>query len=488
MRDRRLAALLTVLGAAAPAACTLGNVNTDPVIGAFHYPIAGAISQDGNYLYVANSNFNLAYSSGTLNVVDLTRVRAAIHQANGAPTPPCVPPLPYSTVALSPERRAYDVFCESQFITSQNNVSTVRIGTFATAAAMSPHGNRLYITVRGDGSLTWIDLANGGASLSCGANNGEPCDANHRRAAPGSTRGARMLTMPALPIAIDVGIDGFIAVAHQETPRSHVSLFVDGTAAGVNPDGPDLAHWIPDLSLYVDALLRLDPGGTDPTMGFNPNDPATRPYWWALSRAEPFISHVRAVPDTGSPDRSYLVRQMVSPLVGIASDVGVRYIRRDPCNPNIAYATARGAPVDTGTAARSGDQLLKIDLTDPTNPTVIDVMAMAAGPSQLVAFNQHPADCSGHTMLYTVSYDARQIYAVDVTEWRPVDQIRTQAGPNAILLDPMYGTADHNYLYVIDFVAMCVEVIDLDPSPAHAATYNRVVFTVGDIVPTQVNL
>src|SRR5689334_4265728 len=90
MRPRTVGPLLAAF-ALANSACWTSTQGVDPPREEFHYPIAGLISPDSHYLYVVNSDFDLAYSGGTVNVVDLERVRARIrsNQAAGITrTPP----------------------------------------------------------------------------------------------------------------------------------------------------------------------------------------------------------------------------------------------------------------------------------------------------------------------------------------------------------------------------------------------------------------
>jgi hypothetical protein len=429
----------------------------------FHYPIAGAISPDARFLYVVNSDFNLEFSGAHVHVVHLDGVRQAI----------------------AAQQRATDpVLNESQFIgrngfdtaalPEPSQGSTVRINPFATGAALRPldatgNRSRLYITVRGDGTLSWIDTTADGADLLCGQQaRGELCDEIHR---PGHDpeRNPRGLVMPPLPTSLHAGNDGFVTVTHQEFPRARVSLFYDPGA-----NGPALVHWVADLSPNLSALLRVN----EPPRGSTTSE---QPHWYALSRFEPFVNHVRGVADA---DRSFLFLSHATQLEGVASDVGIRGIARDPCDPNRAFATARPRPADTvGGLTRSGDQLLALDLTDAENPRVIDVLGLPPGPSNLLAI-PYGGHCSEGTRVYVVMFDARKIYVVDPKDWQEVAQVRTQAGPHTLLADPLLATGDpaHQLLYLLDFSAMVVEVIDVNPA---SPSYNTVVYRIGDVVRPQ---
>jgi hypothetical protein len=445
--------------AAATGACSLDNPGVPPDPQVFQYPIAAAVAPDSHYLYVANSDYNLAFNGGLLNIVDLDRVRQRMAEC-GMPCPPNIG----------------NVVEEQQYIQDVPGLNSVRVNPFTTDMALRPGRNggsaRLYLTVRGDGSLTWIDLTNNGASLSCGASsNGELCDTAHR-VGQDPAQSPRGVTLPPLPVALSADPDGFITVAHQETPVGRVSLFYD-PPDGSGHNGPILLHWVTDLVASPSALLRVNPDA----------GPDEQPYWYTFSRGLPVMSQLYAVRDPANLDLSYLYQSRQYVLPGLASDTGVRAVVRDPRpGAHRAFATAR--PPGAATAGRAAEQLLRINMTDPVNPLVDNVMPLPAGPSHLVAITDPDQSGPGHTLVYTVSYDARRVYAIDGDDWQVVAQIHTQPGPHVILADPTLasgGSREHPYLYLVDFISWCIEVIDVGTGPAHDATRNQVVFTIGDV-------
>src|SRR5580693_228500 len=73
-----------LLGLAAAALTQAGCFFTDeglaPPTGQFYYPTGLAISPGRNVLYVANSDFDLQFNAGTVQVVDLPMVRGIVAQ------------------------------------------------------------------------------------------------------------------------------------------------------------------------------------------------------------------------------------------------------------------------------------------------------------------------------------------------------------------------------------------------------------------------
>ena len=66
-----LCGTVMLVGGAA-AGCFYQDEGTSPPANRFYYPTGMAVSPGRNALYVANSDFDLEYNGGTVNVVDLT--------------------------------------------------------------------------------------------------------------------------------------------------------------------------------------------------------------------------------------------------------------------------------------------------------------------------------------------------------------------------------------------------------------------------------
>lgn len=111
-------------------------VGVTPPNDALHFPVGLAIHPTGRYLYVVNTNFDVAYthaSGGTVTVLDA------------------------DTLQIVPS-------------------STVTIGSFGGEAALSADGRHLWVTVRGDNSVVRLDVSEDGRTLSCrGGRDGLPC-------------------------------------------------------------------------------------------------------------------------------------------------------------------------------------------------------------------------------------------------------------------------------------------------------------------------
>lgn len=98
------------------------GISPDPTL--IHYPIGLAVHPSGRYLYVANSNFDLAFTGGTLMVFDTAEDEEITSDFLGVKTT-------YKTL-------------------KRMEGSTVEIGSFAGQMLLSKDGTRGYLAVRND--------------------------------------------------------------------------------------------------------------------------------------------------------------------------------------------------------------------------------------------------------------------------------------------------------------------------------------------------
>jgi DNA-binding beta-propeller fold protein YncE len=128
------------VGVAVVAALALGGcdefVGIEPPQDGLFFPTGIAVHPTGRYVYVVNSNFDVAFSAergGTVAVVDA------------------------DTLRIVPE-------------------ATVRIGSFGGQAVLSSDARFLYVAVRGDDSVVRLEVSEDGGRLSCnGGLDGLPC-------------------------------------------------------------------------------------------------------------------------------------------------------------------------------------------------------------------------------------------------------------------------------------------------------------------------
>lgn len=252
--------------------CYSTGDGASPPLERVYFPVGMAISRDNDKLFVANSDFDLQYNAGSVQTVDLVRLRSFIPREcesdadceesgrrcdtrGSAPTNLCVEtsgsnrgdPCGGLGRETSGERVTVPGQCLPLDLSSPPDggppalLDAVGIGAFATDIQLryrpeSDEG-RLFVPVRGEASLHYIDVDSDGM-LDCGARGQDgSCDEQHR-VGTDSAENARELRMPTEPYALAISPDAeAIAVTHQT--EGSVSLFVQ-----------DLEHWEagPELS------------------------------------------------------------------------------------------------------------------------------------------------------------------------------------------------------------------------------------------------
>lgn len=428
------------------------NAGVSPPLNALFYPVAAATSADGAWLYVVNSNFDLRYNGGTVVTINLASLREAA--TRGRLGDGCVADTTADGVSVAQRCNI------ASFIVPG---STRRINPFAVDAVTARYADRerLYVAVRGDGSVTWFDLdAQGG--VHCGAGSvGAFCDDAHRVGIDGATSplGNRLPPDPSA-LAVDPA-RGWIVVSHQSTDATlaRASLLVDrGARAGSAPGAaPVLLNTVGGVTPGLSAVTLLPAAGA-----------AARSTWVATSRTNAVLNFFQAYPGSATLQDAtpYLYRSAVVNLTGLNQGVDNRSIAVDPA-PGVSRVFV---------VSRSPEALLSVDLgaDDPTRLTVRDVIPVPPGPSRLLA--SYDA-ATNRTLVFVVAYDARRISVVDPAEHRIISETSTNRGPHALVRDP-----NGQFLYVLDFLDNAIEVLDLRARTAEGAanpTLHRRLLTVG---------
>jgi hypothetical protein len=592
--------LAAALALAAPAGCFTLGVGLEPPLQELYYPTALLASPGGRALYVVNSDFDIQYTGGTVQAVDLASVRACVGElrrklqdgdsASNAcahlkppdadpgdswvnDNPVIVPgpckPIPVGCVDHSD--CATPVACEEGgtesipvLCTLPDNPDTVEvegvvtgplikssrvIGAFASSAALassgdvSPTRTRLFVSVRGDPSVTYFETGDpddpaDSFRLECqpyGAGDpaiGGRCDAA-ARVGDSPEDSSRDITLPVEPVGLAAGDDGRTLVTAHMTSAS-ASLLVntwDGPPPTVDlahtlgglPDGPSDVAPIPTPALITAAGIEYRPG------------------FLVSYRAARVVDILRSYDDSESTNGRHFLQRVASFSVltnsdgsdsrGLAIDDSERKACETTCqSEQDACASACpcqdeespactdclqpcgetrftclracvGIPLGVFIANRSPASLLVGELetelieqdgaiTSATERlSLTDMVPLSAGPSRVVV--GHALDGEGRktSRVLAASYDSRYVVIYDPHLRRVEAAVRTGRGPQALAVDTAEDTIDangavvkgHALLYVAHFTDSYIGVVDLDTR--HARTYGSMFAVLGKPTP-----
>jgi hypothetical protein len=543
-----------------------------------YFPVGLAIDAKAKHLFIANSDFDLQFNSGTVLSWNLQALRESLPRTcassadcewpsvsegelpkpaeecdlelvgavrpNGEPYAPggwCVEVSRQDEVATvanpcgqASERGAeqqllYPGRCNTVPVPSVRGAGnfSVRIGAFATDALyrQSPFAEqggvqgRLFVPVRGDATLHWIDVGSDG-SLDCGQANsedGESCDAGHRSGDDPIAENTRLARLQGEPFGIDADADGRVLLVSNQTSGA-VGLFTNDWAGATRyqytqfglPERPIGVAAVPEPK--ATAALRL------PSL----------PGFLVTYRNASSIHLIRAFLDEGAdPARPYtkVIGQSTVALNssgtdqrGLAIDANARREAEAACatrfgldaacvaDPECAsgdagyvdcVTTAASIPLDVFVASRSPASLLRgtsrpviDDLPTSDVPVFQQTLPIGLGPSRVVLGQIINPKGELERRIFVLSFDSRRILIYDPVRDRIEGDIVTGRGPQAFVVavsdsDPEDGVHDPSTQRALGFVAQFTDsyigVISLDQR--HPATYGTLIATVGNPVP-----
>ncbi|HEX4416819.1 MAG TPA: hypothetical protein VH165_02920 [Kofleriaceae bacterium] len=449
------AGVAVVLAAlAALAGCTASAADTGPPSDQLFFPTGLAVAPDDSVLFVANSNSELRYDSGTINVIDLDMVQQAIH--GSAPKPgDCSP---------DPDHRESLICDEAQFILLD---AGVRIGNFATTIAVQdfgPGNYRVFVPTRGDPSIAWANYDGNSKSLSCTADAGhfQQCDDAHRLTSE--------LEDPDMTHAVDEPFDVFASASPDGSGFAVVTHQTNGVVTLVDSPATDLAR-ITDIKydIFDPDLLTGLRGATGVSGRSTPSGEQV----YVGSRTEDRIQ-MFTVGRPEAPTPAYLVESNFFFLNAVGTDAGV------------------GGSTDTRgmTFSQDGNQLYLVNRMPPSVQVYDTTLGADGFPvNRAIGASDICRDASTLTALhfpmvpntpvpvaydriYLTCFDDGQVYVVDPSGVSQVeDVILVGRGPYAVAAAPT-----RNLVFVTNFLEDTIAVIDVDPMSVNR---NRVVLRIG---------
>ncbi len=519
----RWMALFAFCGAAS-AGCFKPDDGREPPLDRIYFPVGLALSPDGDRLYVANSDWDLQFNAGSVQAYDAARLRELLPRScdddSDCPAPQvcetevpsvdgmlpraatylCVDPETRNPCPASSIQPASDRLLEPGLCGAIDNrtqdllLEGVRVGAFATDLiyrANPSGGGRLFVPVRSDATLHWIDVRGGlvaggpDRELACGQSSEGECDSDHRRGDDSGERSPLGEGLPIEPYGIDASADGeTIVVSHQTEGK--VSLFVnDWSVPGAGPTLQFVLEDLPGRPVDVSAV----PVPEIAREADRARERGYSPGFWLAFRLAPFVQLVRYVRAEDAPDgRAFLARAFAdrlsttssSDVRGMAADASVRTACELGCSGDIDCLTdCAGIAVDVFLANRSPASLLVGNTTsirrDPVGNDrlqVSDVIPIDPGPSKVVVGAITDENGELRRRVFITSFDSRSVTIYD-PEARAIEaRVLAGRGPTALAIDSERALA-----YVAHFTDSYIGVIDLD---RRHRSYGSIILALGE--------
>lgn len=509
-----------------------------------YFPVGLALDSSARHLFIVNSDFDLQYNAGTLESWDLDALRARLpvacksdadcdggnvcdcadptacgsQRTSGVPSNWCVAPgtpkpCPFSRELSASERQLYPGRCSSINPLSATgeyraiHQDSVEIGAFATdviyrarpASAPPDQPGRLFVPVRGDATLHWIDVDDDG-NLYCGQSDpgaDGACAHSHRRGDNPQAENTRGLAMLPEPFGLDATESGeWIMVSNQSSFAT--GLFHNAwTAGGGYGNGPTYQYTIAGLSAQPIGVVAVPRSRASIAV----KEPEL-PEFLVGFRGAAQIDLLRVYPDAdSSPPRPYAKAPDSSPILtnsnggdsrGMAIDVSVR--RRaeatcaarhgvsDDCASGVSACDfssdyvdcvqqAAAAPLDVLVTNRAPASLIVGEtrqvISDAVSydlPTFAASFPLEFGAARVVTGEITNARGERERRAFSISFDSRRIDIFDPARGRVEAGIITGRGPQAMAID-----AEHALGYVAHFTDSYIGVVDLNQK--HAETY-----------------
>jgi hypothetical protein len=465
--------IISVLAATiAGAGCSFGESGVSPPLDQLFLPGGAAIDPEGRWMYVVNSNSDLRYNAGTVAVIDLDKAGADRRSTEWGRCP--------SPGFVNSSKAARRFCCRDFFDAEVLNCdereyidapTTVQLGSFGSTLIVGgqpeagANGRRIYVSVRAEPSVTFIDAVSSGDGVTLRCAGGQPgqnhlCDNTHKILGENDLRRGPRLAEEPQNLILDDKLQ-LLYVSHAAEAVSVVDL-CPATPALVSVRSP-----VFDLfGQWVTSLLVTDPGNPAGEIfatgrnyyGSVGQDAAQIRSLYLRGADEPCAGEARKgielVPGPGFFNSAFY---------GSGSDIRSILLAD---GKQRAFLLHRNAPGRENPAA-----LVAVDRSpdargQPNNQATA-VLEICAGATEM---RWHDAGRGPH--IFIVCFEAGQVYVVEPDSLALTAVINTGRGPN----DLAFSDKDPWAAYVTGFSDNNISVVDLQPG---SRTEYKVVQRIG---------
>ena len=431
--------------------CTANAADVTPPDDQIFFPTALAVAPDDSVMWVASSNSDLSYDSGTISVINLDLVDQVIDNWLGSQQFPTG-----SNGCYQDPNVLTSIVCdETQFMEVGNGTRT---GNFVTSIGVQDRGSgalRLIVPTRGDPSITWIDIAPDSQKLDCTDSQGFAiCDDNHRLTDVRNDPNVAELEPEPFDVFVD-SLNQFAMVTHLSTGA--ISL-IDSPA-----DGSAVISDVAYNLFMADPLTGIV--GSTVVAGRNPTSPDDMVYVGALSEDRVQMMTVGHPVNDDFPfliPGNYFFLDAVGSNAGASEDTRALLFSPDG---NTMYLANRLPPslqvYDTSLAANgfpANNLLAAMDICEEVSTATL-------------------LDAGDGPRVFLSCFQDGEVYVVDPTGEENLIANITQEGrgPYSIVSAPT-----RKKIYVTNFLEDTIGVIDDTPG---SPTRNRVVLRIGVPIP-----
>jgi DNA-binding beta-propeller fold protein YncE len=437
-------------------ACTASSEEVSPPRYDPYFPTGLVVSPDEKTLFVLSANSDLRYDSGTILAYDLAKIDEIVATPIGTAIAGCEEDFLRRGVRVC--KTTVDGKAASMVVASAG----ARVGDFGSALGLMPLESaprkpsgilRLFATVRGDPSLTYVDFDPATGVMSCGGDGAfQRCDAEHRIDTFRGDAELGLIADEPLYLSVD-----------SENQRVLVTHLTSGRVTLAS--APPIKEVVPTL---VDTLAGLFlPPRVDGSSGVavrNPADPDGPIY--VTSRGEARVATVHVVP--GLPDADGKPTPRLARGESFFLDG-----RDDSGRGNDARAIAFSPDGERAYIVnRSPSELLvfdtSLDASGLPKNVRLGAVDLCPGPATLAV-----VDTGEGLRVYVPCFSTGQVWTVDPDRLEVVDVTETGKGPTSVAGAPM-----RQRLYVTNFAEDTIAVIDTKP---HSPTQNHTLLRVGKV-------
>ncbi len=441
-------------------ACTASSAEVAPPQYDYYFPSAVTLSPDERWMFVINANSDIRFSSGTVQVADLNVVDQLLGGATGAD---CTP-MPQRPTVLAWLTTKADGTAEPYVLPN----ASVMIGNFGVSAATqqltsggTPSSKlRLFATVRGDPSLTFMDFDTDAMTMDCGATGTfQDCDQSHRLAVIRNDSDYPTLAPEPFGLFVDtVGEHAFIT--HLSTGQ--VTL---AKAPSDESEQPILEDSLPNLWAAATDTDLIGAVGVATRMPGDVNG-----FTYVTSNQEARIAEVRVVVGPPGLDGTPIEKLVAAQSffysgVNVAGTEGdARSIAFSP-DGNRAYFISR-LPVSLQMVDTSLDAF-----GDPKN-VYLGATELCEQPSNLTY-----ADFGEGPRIIVPCFGSGTVWIFDAETLELLDTEDVGKGPTSVI-----ASVKHQKIFVTNYAEDTIQVIDATPG---AVTQYRSLLRLGRLRPTE---